>query len=316
MSFSSQVKNEISKIELTDNNCVLCEISAAIRYGGHFRIQDNGYVATLLVTENPSFARRIIKSTVHNFNLHPSLIVNKSKKLKGHIHYQLELIGTHVTRIALGDMGFLKLDENQSGVFSNPEEIMGKECCLRSFIRGAFLMSGSVNHPEKSYHLEMSSHNEREINRLCKILNELSIKAKVIERKNLFVCYVKEAESIADFLNIIGAHNALMKYENVRIVKGIRNNVNRVVNFESANLDKIVNATGRHVDNIKYIKEKVGLRTLDERLAIVADLRVEYPHISLSELGTMMSPPLGKSGVNHRLKKIDEIADQLRRNQS
>ncbi|MBN2852194.1 MAG: DNA-binding protein WhiA [Clostridia bacterium] len=312
MSFSSQVKNEISRIELQDNGCVLCEISSVLRMGGHFEIQENGYISSRISTENAAFARRVIKNIVHNFNLHPGLIVSKGKKLKAHTLYSLEMIGTHATSVLLGDAGLLRLDKNRTGVFNPPEEIMGQECCLKSYIRGAFMVTGSVSDPEKSYHLEIASGNEKEIIKLAEILNELDLKAKVIERKRSFVCYIKEAESIADFLNIIGAHHSLMTYENIRIVKEIRNNVNRVVNFESANLDKTVNASSRHVESINYIINKVGLESLDENLQEIASLRIENPEISLNELGQLLNPPLGKSGVNHRLKRIEEAAERIR----
>lgn len=312
MSFSSQVKNEISKIPLSDNCCILCEISAVLRMGGHFQKQDNGYITSSISTENASFARRMITHMVHNFTLHPSLLVNKSKRLKGHILYSLDIKGAHATEVALGDVGLLQLTDKNRALFVPPEELMGKECCLKSYIRGAFLVSGSINHPEKSYHLEIASSHEREINILCKILQELDIKAKVIERKSNYICYIKEAESIADFLNIIGAHHSLMEFENIRIVKGIRNNVNRIVNFESANLDKTVNASSRQVAAIKYITNNFGLKVMEKHLQVIALLRLENPHFTYTELGQLLTPTLGKSGVNHRLKRIEQLAEQLR----
>jgi len=312
MSFSLQVKNEISKIELLNKGCILCEESAVIRIGGKFKLQKDGYLSCTISTENASFARRYIKNIVHYFNLHPSLITNKSKKLKAHNLYILEIKGTHGTRVAFGDMGLLEFNENDIPIYSHPKQLIGGEDCLQSYIRGAFLIAGSINHPEKSYHLEMTSYSEKEINRLNEILNTLKIKSKIIKRKNNYVCYVKEAESIVDFLNIIGAHKSLMEFENIRIVKSIRNNVNRVVNFENANIDKTVNASSRHVENIKYIEKKITIKTIDKKLQEVAKLRLQYPHISLTELGLLLSPPLGKSGINHRLKKIEQLADELK----
>lgn len=312
MSFSVQVKNEISKIELSDKGCILCELSAGIRMGGHFSTQKDDYIKCLISTENASFARRYIKNTMHYFNLHPSLITNKSKKLKAHNLYTLEILGTHATRVAFGDMGLQELNDSNNAIFNPPKEIIGKECCLQSYIRGAFLISGSINHPEKSYHLEMSSSNEKEIKRINEMLNELHIKSKIIKRKRHYVCYIKESESISDFLNVIGAHKSLMELENIRIVKSIRNDVNRVVNFESANIDKTVNASSRHIRNIKYIIKKVGLSAIDENLQDIAKLRVDNPLISLNELGQLMSPPLGKSGVHHRLKRIENYANKLK----
>jgi len=184
------------------------------------------------------------------------------------------------------------------------------QCCRKAFLRGAFLAGGSISDPEKTYHLELTSRTRLQAQQLSRILGTFKLKARIIMRKGSFVTYLKEGENIVDFLNIIGAHSALMELENVRILKGMRNTVNRIVNCETANLEKTVNASIRQVENIKYIAENIGFDTLPESLRDIAELRLEYNDANLVELGQLLTPPIGKSGVNHRLRKLDQIAEK------
>lgn len=181
----------------------------------------------------------------------------------------------------------------------------------KDFLREAFLLNGSIINPEKEYHMEIKSDSEEMANDIAMVLSEFGIVARVIEKRYHYVTYVKEAESIALFLNIVGAHNALFDFENVKVVHEMNNQINRVVNCETANLSKIVNAAVRQIEAINKIKNSIGLSNLPESLREVAKLRMQNPDMGLEELGKMLSPPLGKSGVNHRLKKIEEIAKSL-----
>lgn len=190
--------------------------------------------------------------------------------------------------------------------------VVQNTCCKRAFIRGAFLCSGSVNDPEKAYHFEIVLPEEDRARQMQNIINSFSIDAKVILRKKYFVVYVKEGSQIVDLLNIMEAHNSLMKFENIRIVKEVRNSVNRQVNCEAANISKTVTASSRQIDDIMFIRDKVGFDNLSEGLEEIARLRIEYPEATLKELGSMSSPPIGKSGVNHRLRKLGEIAEGYR----
>lgn len=162
------------------------------------------------------------------------------------------------------------------------------------------------------YHLEIINHKKKSAVETSEIINGFGLHAKIIRRKGTYVTYLKEGENIVDFLNIIGAHKALMELENVRILKEMRNNVNRIVNCETANLDKTVNASLRQVDNIKFIQKFIGFDNLPKNLKDIAELRVLYCDLNLTELGEKLNPPLGKSGVNHRLRKLDEIAENVR----
>lgn len=181
----------------------------------------------------------------------------------------------------------------------------------KDFLRRVFLLDGYIANPEKEYHLEILTDEKSLADIICEILKDYGITAKVIEKKYKFATYVKEADSIALFLNIIGAHKALFKFEDAKIVHEMNNQINRVVNCETANLSKIVNTAVRQIEAIKKIKDKVGFSNLPDNLREIAELRLNNPEISLSELGKILNPPLGKSGVNHRLKKLEEIANEL-----
>ena len=206
-------------------------------------------------------------------------------------------------------------DLNSSQIFAH--DLIKKKCCKRSYLRGAFLAGGSVNNPEtSSYHLEIFSLYKEHSESLCELMNSFDLNAKTLERKKGYMTYLKEAEKITDFLIIIGANNAMLKFEDIRILRDMRNSVNRLVNCETANLNKTIGASVRQVENIKYIQGTVGLDVLPEKLREIAELRVAYKDVTLKELGEMVSSgPISKSGINHRLRKIDEIAEKIRKGQ-
>ena len=184
--------------------------------------------------------------------------------------------------------------------------------CKRAYIRGAFLASGSISDPEKSYHFEIVCHSMGQARQLQEVINSFDMDAKIVERKKHFVVYLKEGSQIVDILNVMEAHIALMNLENVRILKEMRNSVNRKVNCETANISKTVNAAVKQLEDIVYIRDTMGFETLPESLREIAELRLEYPEAPLKELGTYLNPPVGKSGVNHRLRKISTIAETER----
>ena len=190
--------------------------------------------------------------------------------------------------------------------------LIQKECCKRAFIRGAFLASGSISAPEKFYHFEIVCTTEDKAVQLKNIIQYFNIDAKIVERKKHFVVYIKEGAGIVDILNVMEAHVALMDLENVRILKEMRNSGIRKVKCETAILKKTVSAAVKQIEDIKFIRDKVGLSVLSDNLEEMARLRLDNPDASLKELGEMLTPAVGKSGVNHRLRKICEIADDLR----
>ena len=190
--------------------------------------------------------------------------------------------------------------------------VIMNSCCKRAFVRGAFIASGSISTPEKFYHFEIVCNSEEKAEQLCQLIATFGIEAKIVERKRHFVVYIKDGAGIVDILNVMEAHISLMNLENVRILKEMRNSVNRKVNCETANLNKTVAAAVKQIEDIKYIRDTIGLEAMPEPLRDLAQVRLDNPDVSLKELGTLLEEPVGKSGVNHRLRKISELAENLR----
>ncbi|MDP5275830.1 DNA-binding protein WhiA [Chengkuizengella axinellae] len=307
MSFAAQTKKELTMIEV-DRNCAMAELSALIRMNGTIKITNQRVVLDIL-TENAAIARRMYSLIKKQFNIHTEILVQKKMRLKKNNVYivripdQVQLLLSKLSIVSEGFIFKTNIDE----------QIIQDTCCKRSYLRGAFLAGGSVNNPEgSSYHLEIASMYEDHCNALCDLANEFELNARCIERKKGFIFYIKEGEKIIHFLNIIGAHQALLKFEDVRIMRDMRNSVNRLVNCETANLNKTIGAAMRQIDNIKLIQETMGLDHLPEKLKEVAELRLQHPDLNLTELGELLRDKVSKSGVNHRLRKIDKIADQIR----
>jgi cell division protein WhiA len=308
LSFASEIKKELTTIA---NNacCNKSELAALIRMNGAVSFSRLHYSLDVQ-TENAAIARRIY-TLIKSLYTHPvELLVRKKMKLKKNNVYIVRM--NEGVKEMLVDMGLLI--EPYQFVRTISDEYKKKECCRRAYLRGAFLAGGSVNNPEtSSYHLEIYNFYEEHNQALCDLLNDYHLHARILERKKGFIAYIKEAEKITEFLNYIGAHQALFKFEDVRIVRDMRNSVNRLVNCETANLNKTIGAAFRQVENIRFIKRTVGLDALPDKLKEIAILRMEHQDVSLKELGEMVSgSKISKSGINHRLKKIDQFADQLR----
>lgn len=307
MSFASEMKNELTRIEVDEMNAK-AELSALIRMNGALSLSNQQFVINVQ-TENATTARRIYSLIRRVFNVEVEILVRKKMKLKKNNIY---ICRTKMkAKEILDSLGILK-----NGIFTHdidPEMIQDDEM-RRSYMRGAFLAGGSVNNPEtSSYHLEIFSQYESHSEGLTKLMNSYGLNAKHHERKKGSITYLKEAEKISDFLSLIGGYQALLKFEDVRIVRDMRNSVNRLVNCETANLNKTVSAAMKQVESIKLIDEEIGLDNLPDRLREIAKIRVEHQEISLKELGEMVSNgPISKSGVNHRLRKLNELADKIR----
>lgn len=287
----------------------MAELSALIRTSGTIMLKGLSRTDLNILTENPAIARLIFTFFKKNFNIHTDVVVQKNKTLKKGNAYQIHIEDAGDILKALGILvdvdGFYGINDKV------PHFLLKDSCCKRAYIRGAFLGGGSVSDPEKGYHLEFITHSEEYGNSLKELINEFGLESKLIDRKSNHIVYLKEGDQIVDLLNIIGAHKALLDFENVRIVKQMRNDVNRLVNCETANLNKTVNAAMKQVQDINLIKSVVGLGALPDGLSELAELRLEQPEASLKELGEMLDPPVGKSGVNHRFKKIHKFAESL-----
>src|SRR3954454_15925607 len=312
MSFASETKKELTNLEVKDC-CGRAELSALIQMNGSLSFT-NKKLAVDVQTENAAIARRIYTLIKRFYPVTVELLVRKKMRLKKNNVYIVRLVD-HARRV-LEDLGII--GEGFEFVTEICPKLIMKKCCKRSYLRGAFLAGGSVNNPEtSSYHLEISSLYKEHNDSLCELMNTFGLNSKTLERKKGYINYLKEAEKITEFLNIIGAHNALLRFEDVRIVRDMRNSVNRLVNCETANLNKTIGAAIRQVENIRYIDETAGLDILPEKLREIAELRVSYQDVTLKELGEMVSGGnISKSGINHRLRKIDEIAGKLRKGQS
>lgn len=312
MSFASETKKELTQVEAGDSS-LKAEVSALIRMNGSLGFA-NRQLSLDVQTENAAIARRLYTIVKKLYPYNVELLVRKKMRLKKN--------NVYICRVREGAREILADLEIVSNSFefnhTIAKSIIPKENERRAYLRGAFLAGGSVNNPEtSSYHLEIYSLYKEHGEALAQLMNRYDLNAKTIERKKGFVTYLKEAEKISDFLNLVGAVQAMLKFEDVRIVRDMRNSVNRIVNCETANLNKTIGAALRQVENIRYIDNAVGLDQLPEKLREIARLRVEYQDVTLKELGEMVSTGVvSKSGVNHRLRKIDEIADALRRGEN
>lgn len=300
MSFSNDVKNELSRIETNDPCCDKAELLGLLRMSGAIIIRGSN-VGIHFSTENAALARRVLQLLKSNYQVQTEVVITRSRRLKKNNRYQVRVIPAPQVSKALTELQLLSVESD----LKNP--LLNNHCCKRTFLRGAFLGGGSISRPSSDYHLEMVTGNEDFAHSIIKVMHSFSLKAKLTDRKNDFIVYLKDGESITKFLSVIGAHNSMMDFENVRIVKEMRNNVNRVVNCETANLNKVVKAAVRQINCIKYIEQHLGINQLPQALQDTARLRLEYPDASLNEL-VEYSGGIGKSGINHRLKKLQEMA--------
>ncbi|WP_326716526.1 DNA-binding protein WhiA [Vagococcus jeotgali] len=306
MSYASDVKKELTTLEVHKEHAK-AELAALIRMNGSVTLANHHFVLNVQ-TENAAIARRIYTLLKDHYQVNSELLVRRKMKLKKNNVYIVRL--KQETKAVLSDL------EIMDGMMFNlnaAPSIMGNEQKMRSYLRGAFLAGGSVNNPETSrYHLEIYSMYEEQCEDLCEMLKFYGLNGRVIERRSGFITYLKGAEEIADFLVLIGATNAMLKFEDVRIVRDLRNSVNRLMNCENANMNKTADAAKRQIENIRLIESTVGLDQLPERLREVAVVRLEHPEISLKELGELIpSGPITKSGINHRIRKINEYASEL-----
>ncbi|MDO7787918.1 DNA-binding protein WhiA [Desulforamulus aquiferis] len=311
MSFSAITKDELARVVGSKNCCRLSELAALIKMDGSVQISGLKQTSLNIVTENAAVARKIFKLLKNLFGLSTEILVRRKIRLRKNNVYLVRIppqpaVGDILNKMGVAEGGF---SAAESGI---KPELVQRDCCGRAYLRGAFLGGGSVNNPEGTYHLEIITDNLPHAQDIAGLMQRFGLPAKVSPRKNWHVVYLKGSEQIVECLNHMGAHSALLDFENVRIYKDMRNQVNRLVNCETANLNKTVNAAVRQLDNIKYLAETIGLSKLPKSLREAAELRLQYPDVSLKELGELWDPPVGKSGVNHRMRKLERLAEQVR----
>lgn len=312
MSFSSKTKNELTRMIGEDKCCQIAELSAFVKVSGTLSLSGFKRIDLTIVTENPAIARRVFSLLKKVFGINSEIHVKQNKNLKKTNTYLIQI--PDATTL-LESLGILDTTDGLMSIMERvKEQIVHKECCKRAYIRGAFLGGGSLSDPEKGYHAELVTHQEGFALSLVEMLTNYELSAKIIERKGQFVVYLKEGDQIVDLLNIIGAHSTLLEFENVRIIKQMRNDVNRLVNCETANMNKTIDASYRQIEDIRLIESRIGLGSLPDNLRQIAEIRLENSEISLKEIGELLIPPVGKSGVNHRFRKIEQIAEELRGN--
>ena len=276
MSFSSDVKTELAKHCSKKKHCMIAELAAMIMFEGRISVQP---LELTFGSENPTLLGKYAILMKRAFR------IDISKPLTGE--------------------DCKKIVEAIQGLY------LDKMCCKRAFIRGAFMATGSMSDPNKSYHFEIVCKTVEQAERLQELMQEFETDAKIVERKHHQIVYLKEGSQIVDMLNVMEAYVSLMNLENVRIVKEVRNSINRKVNCETANINKTVNAAVKQIADIELIRDTVGLDKLSKPLQEIALVRLEYPEAPLKELGDYLNPPVGKSGINHRLRKIAAFAENL-----
>ncbi len=285
MSFSGDIKDELIRAEGAARHCRIAELAALIVYP-HSE-----------------------KNLRVEFQADVPLVAQKGKILIEQLFNVCAKDNAYADDVSQKIFQTIKHTDGVSTV--NPLVIKSL-CCKRCFLRGAFLSIGSMSNPEKGYHLEFVCSDEQQAQQLVDVLAVFDIAGKLVLRKHYYVVYIKESEEIVELLNVMGAHVSLMNLENLRILKDMRNSINRRVNCEAANITKTVNAATKQIEDIQYIKVHYGFDRLSDNLREIAEVRLEHQDATLKELGEFLEPRVGKSGVNHRLRKLSELAEKLR----
>lgn len=304
MSFSTDVREELSHELPQEDHCRMAEFTAMLLFLGRISTE-SGRESIRLVTENVITAKTALQLIKKLFPLNVNLSIRRQSGSNR----------THRYLITVSDSNDVWCILRETAIFEDSTwqgRIMRRKCCRRSFLRGAFLASGSVSDPGKSYHFEIICRRTEEAAFIRRVFDTFSVTAGETARGPRSVVYIKDSSAIVDALNVLGAYQSLMQMENVRIIKEMRNSANRQYNCDSANINKMIRASARQVEDIHLIQESGRFSDLSQTLRDTALARLEYPDVSIQELGTYLDPPIGKSGVNHRLRKISQFADALR----
>lgn len=303
MSFSQQVKQELSEIIPATRHCRLAELSAFVRLSGSMEKDpaDPGKEFLTFRPENSLTGQKLFTLLKKAFNI--NIVADQGKTANAK------------KKVPVLQIRDSELSAKVYRATTNPT-VMKLTCCRQSFLRGAFLERGSISAPEKYYHLEIACPDQENAELLKRVMESFELDAKIVRRKKDFVVYLKEGEQIVTALGLMGASRSFLDLENIRIVKEMRGTVNRRVNCETANLGKTVASAVKQADDIRYIQKRGAFGRLKPSLKEMAEVRLEHPDASLAELGQYLDPEIGKSGVNHRLHRLSDIADQLRKEET
>ena len=307
MSFTAEVKDELSRIEPKRDCCLKAELAALVRIEGTLHISGPGRYRLEIATETAPVARAVIKLLHGVYGLKTELTVRRSVLHKTN-NYLITVPSQPKLPAALAELGILGEDGFSLGI---SPELVKKDHCAIAYLRGAFLGGGFVADPHGDFHFELTAETEQLAEDLVGLMARFDIEARLAKRRGTFAVYLKGAEPIVTFLALVGAHRALLRTEDVRIVKSLRNDVNRLVNAEIANQQKATDAALSQIDAINALAASQGLDNLPPALRELAELRLANPEVSLRELGELADPPLTKSAVYHRVRRIEELAEEM-----
>ncbi|MCL4426173.1 MAG: DNA-binding protein WhiA [Firmicutes bacterium] len=306
--FSQRVRDELVRLWPEDSLARRAELAGLVRTRGTLHLVGRGQVSLSLTTEHPGVARRILSLLKDVSGVHALVRVYQNRRLRRRPIYDLSLErGGEAVLEALGIL--VRGNRLRVGL---KEEFRRKAAARRAYLRGVFLGAGSVANPEKGHHLEMVFGDEGQALVAKSLLAGFGLRPGLSRRQQRYLLYLKGSEDIVSFLNLVGAHQALLSYENTRALKSVKNQVNRQVNADTANLARTVEAAQRQIGDIRLLAETLGLEALPPGLRQLAEARLADPEASLTELGRLLDPPLGKSGVNHRLRKLSQLAAEVR----
>lgn len=309
MSFTTEVKEELSRVAPTCSHCENATLAALIRIEGTLLMRGQGKYALEIATDSPVVARFIIKALHESYHLSTDLTMRRSVLHKTP-NWLIEVPAQPGLNEALIKLGVLGREGLERGI---DPELIRKQCCASAYLRGVFLGSGFISNPRGDFHFELKVETQATADAIVAMLAERGIKAKAIQRRNSYLIYLKSGAAISSFLALVGAHQSALKMENERVVKSVRNDVNRRVNAEIANQAKASAASVDQIMTIRYVLDHRDISTLPQALQEYVKLRLEYPDATLKELGEAAEPPLSKSAINHRVRRLDQLAQEIAR---
>lgn len=315
MSFSGKVREELAGNISSARHCQIAELAAFIGMCGTIVINCFDHYSIRIHSENFLVARKVFTLIQKTFNIRTDISIRRNI-LRESVSYAV-VVRRH--QDALRILQATKMTDDHRGADADFQPfspiVIQQTCCKRAFLRGAYQAAGSMSDPRKSYHFEVVCSTPEAAEQIREVICSFGMDAKIVNRKKSYVVYLKEGSQIVDILNVMEAHVSLMELENVRILKEMRNSVNRKVNCETANINKTVSAAVKQVEDITYLRDTVGFDHMPANLVEAALARLENPEASLKELGEALDPPVGKSGINHRLRRLSEMADKVRQEQ-
>ena len=313
MSFASNVRAELARELCTDKCCSRAELAAALLASGgiSYRFGKAQNYAISITTAEAAVVRHYFQLLKRHFGVSSQIRTLKSDSLNGMTRYQLVVPDDDV-QMLLEETGLLDPEALFGISLVPPEKLVAYACCKKTFLKSAFMLCGGITNPEMQYHIEIAAPTEDFANYVIEMLKYYEIHAKKACRKSKYVVYLKKSDDVSDMLTLMGASQSVLALQNVRIKKDVSNRVNRQLNCDNSNINRIMETALLQIEDIRYIDSEIGLDKLPLALRDIAEARVNNPATSLSGLGDMMTPPIGKSGVNARLRKISEIARKLR----